>query len=109
MNRINQLRVALDKATDGGLYALNKVSIIDGLTPHLVIQTEGLPQDYTRIVFFATDGDEVRYFDTALIKGKENRFLSIEIQMVETVRNTKKQIARVNEQLAQFETEDDEN
>ena len=106
-NRIGQLRLRLDQATEGGLYALNSVSKEHGFDPHLVIQTDGLPTDYTRVVFFATEGDEVRYFDTAIMKGQDNRLLGAELRTYEAMREAKKAIARAQVELARYDAEDD--
>jgi hypothetical protein len=100
---VTDLRVALDRATEGGLHALNRVSTQYGWEPHITTSRSGLPPDYTRFIFFATVDDLICYFDSAVVKGSEGRRLAAEVGSHEAVREAKKATERVRKGLARLD------
>jgi hypothetical protein len=95
-----ELRVALDRATQGGLYALNCVSK-KGLDPHVWLQPKAI-QGFTRVIFYATDATgKVKYFDTALTP--RNEVFDLQVLMAERMREVQKRTAQIREGLARLD------
>ena len=96
-----ELRVALDEATHGGLHALVHVVETQGFYPHIWVQPEAYP-GYTRIMLYATDEvGRVRYFDTAITPTDPIR--DTQVLVFERMKEVRKQTARIHEGLARLD------
>lgn len=101
MLTITEMRLALDEATEGGLYALNMVSKSSNLTPHVWVQTNAAPGS-SRVLFYATNEQGlVRYFDSALTPADEVR--DTQILMMERMREIEKRTAQIQAGLARLD------
>lgn len=96
-----ELRVALDAATQGGLQALALATQETGCNPHIWLQPEAYP-GYTRVMFYATDETgHVRYFDSVLTPSDPAR--DTQVLFFERMKEVRKQTARLHEGLARLD------
>lgn len=98
---IKELRVALDQATEGGLYELQAVSKQRELDPHIWVVPAG--EGWSRVLFWATDREtgHTAYFDSALTPLNKER--EAKICLMESIREGKKQTAQIRAGLARLD------
>ena len=95
--KLKELRQTVNQATDGALDALRKATEYNH-DPHITCYEEG---GWTRLIFWATDQEsgQVKYFDSVLTPTED--WVSL-VQVMETVREAKKQTAQIRLGLARL-------
>lgn len=96
---LTEMRARIDNLTDGGLAELNKVCVENGLEPDLFVSRDG---DGSRYTFVATDDNgTVTYHKTVM--APTDRTLETLLGVWLTLRNVKKQTARIRRGLVRLE------
>lgn len=103
MNRnLSEMRVAIDEATEGGLYALNRVSKSEALEPGLWVEP-GPVDGTSRYIFYAVEpmSGRITYFDTAVTPTEAR--LDAEVRLWAKGNEVKKRTAQVLEGLRRLD------
>ena len=104
MLSISEMRVAIDTATEGGLYALNAVCKNDRtLEPNIWVEKDPMTPGYSRVLFYATSKRDrtIEYFNSVLTPTDEN--LEEQLRVWVRMREVKKTTAQILKGLERLE------